>query len=246
MVEEGLFERFPVKAVFGLHNWPGLEAGAFAFHRGPVMAAFDTFEVVIRGKGGHGAMPHLTSDPVVAAAQMVLAFQTIVSRSVSPVDAAVVSVTEVKGGDTWNVIPSSVSLRGTTRSLRPEVREALIAGIRRVARGVADAAGAAAEVRVQPRYPATVNSAAETDLAALAATDVVGVSRVHRDLPPSMAAEDFAYMLERRPGCYAWLGNGPSERDAGLHGARYDFNDAILTTGAAYWVRLVERSLPLP
>ncbi len=245
MVEEGLFERFPVKAVFGLHNWPGLEAGAFAFHRGPVMAAFDTFEVVIRGNGGHGAMPHLTADPVVAAAQMVLGFQTIVSRSVSPLDAAVVSVTEIKGGDTWNVIPGSVSLRGTTRSLRPEVREGLIAGIRRVARGVADAAGVEAEVRVHPRYPATINSDPETDLAAASAAEVVGDSRVHRDLPPSMAAEDFAYMLERRPGCYAWIGNGPSEHDAGLHGAQYDFNDAILSTGAAYWVRLVEQALPL-
>jgi hippurate hydrolase len=246
MVEEGLFERFPVKAVFGLHNWPGLEAGAFAFHRGPVMAAFDTFEVVIRGRGGHGAMPHLTADPVVAAAQMVLGFQTIVSRSVSPLDAAVVSVTEVKGGDTWNVIPGSVSLRGTTRSLRPEVREGLIAGIRRVARGVADAAGIEAEVRVHPRYPATINADPETDLAAQAAAEVVGGSRVHRDLPPSMAAEDFAYMLEQRPGCYAWIGNGPSEQDAGLHGAHYDFNDAILSTGASYWVRLVELALPLP
>jgi len=244
MVEEGLFERFPVKAVFGLHNWPGLAAGAFAFHRGPVMAAFDTFEVVIRGQGGHGAMPHLTADPVVAAAQMILGFQTIVSRSVSPVDAAVVSVTEVKGGDTWNVIPGSVSLRGTTRSLRPDVRESLREGLRRVALGVARAAGVEAEVRVHPRYPATVNSDAETDLAAFAAARVVGASRVHRDLPPSMAAEDFAYMLERRPGCYAWIGNGLSEPDAGLHGAHYDFNDAILSTGAAYWVRLVEHALP--
>jgi amidohydrolase len=245
MVEEGLFKRFPVKAVFGLHNWPGLEAGTFAFHRGPVMAAFDTFEVVVRGRGGHGAMPHLTADPVVAAAQMVLAFQTIVSRSVSPVDAAVVSVTDVKGGDTWNVIPASVCLRGTTRSLRPEVRDALAAGLRRVAQGIADALAVEAEVRIQRRYPATVNSEGETDLAAQAAADVVGMLRVRRDLQPSMAAEDFAYMLEERPGCYAWIGNGPAESDAGLHGPRYDFNDAILTTGATYWVQLVERALPV-
>jgi hippurate hydrolase len=244
MVEEGLFSRFPVKAVFGLHNWPGLEAGAFAFHRGPVMAAFDTFEVVVRGRGGHGAMPHLTADPVVAAAQMVLGFQTIVSRTISPLEAAVVSVTEMKGGDTWNVIPGTVSLRGTTRSFRPEVRAALASGLLRVARGVADAAGVEVEVRVQPRYPATVNTDAETEVAALAAMDVVGASGVRRDLPPSMAAEDFAYMLERRPGCYAWIGNGPAESQAGLHAPRYDFNDAILSTGAAYWVRLVERVLP--
>jgi amidohydrolase len=244
MVEEGLFTRFPVKAVFGLHNWPGLEAGTFALHRGAVMAAFDTFEVTVRGRGGHGAMPHLTADPVVAAAQMILGFQTIVSRSVSPLDSAVVSVTEVKGGDTWNVIPGVVSLRGTTRSLRPEVREALASGLHRVAQGVAEAAGVEVEVHVEPRYPATVNSAAEADLAALAATDVVGVSGVRRDLPPSMAAEDFAYMLQRSPGCYAWIGNGPADSHAGLHGARYDFNDAILSTGAAWWVRIVERALP--
>jgi amidohydrolase len=245
MVEEGLFTRFPVKAVFGLHNWPGLEAGAFAFHRGPVMAAFDTFEIAVRGHGGHGAMPHLTADPVVAAAQMVLGFQTIVSRTVSPLDAAVVSVTEVKGGDTWNVIPGTVSLRGTTRSFRPEVRALVAAGLRRVARGVAEAAGVEVEVRVQARYPATVNTDAQTELAAQAAVDVVGASRVRRDLPPSMAAEDFAYMLEQRPGCYAWIGNGPAESQAGLHGPRYDFNDEVLSTGAAYWVRLVEGALPV-
>ena len=245
MVEEGLFTRFPVKAVYGLHNWPGLEAGVFAFHQGPVMAAFDTFEVVVRGRGGHGAMPHLTADPVVAAAQMVLGFQTLVSRSVSPLDAAVVSVTEVKGGDTWNVIPGTVSMRGTTRSLRREVREALALGLRRVAAGVGEAAGVEVDVHVQPRYPATVNTSAETDVAAQAAADVVGATGVRRDLPPSMAAEDFAYMLEQRPGCYAWIGNGPAGSEAGLHGPRYDFNDAILTTGAAYWVRLVERALPL-
>jgi amidohydrolase len=246
MVEEGLFERFPVKAVFGLHNWPGLEAGTFAFHGGPVMAAFDTFEVVIRGRGGHGAMPHLAADPVVAAAQMVLGFQTIVSRSISPLDAAVVSVTEMRGGDTWNVIPGTVSLRGTTRSLRREVREELVAGLRRIARGVAEAANVLAEVRVQERYPATVNTEAETALAVEAARAVVGVSAVRRDLPPSMAAEDFAYMLERRPGCYGWIGNGEAADQAGLHGPLYDFNDGILTTGAEYWVRLVERALPLP
>jgi amidohydrolase len=244
MVEEGLFTRFPVKAVFGLHNWPGLEAGAFALHRGPVMAAFDTFEIVVRGRGGHGAMPHLTADPVVAAAQIILGLQTLVSRSVSPLDAAVVSVTQVRGGDTWNVIPGTVSLRGTTRSFRAEVREALAQGLRRVAQGVAEAAGVEAEVQVEARYPATVNSDAAADLGAQAAIDVVGASRVHRDLPPSMAAEDFAYMLQQRPGCYAWIGNGSAESHGGLHGARYDFNDEILATGSAWWVRVVERSLP--
>jgi hippurate hydrolase len=245
MVEEGLFARFPARSVFGLHNWPGLAAGSFAVHSGPVMAAFDVFEVVVRGRGTHGAMPHLGADPIVAAAQMVLAFQTLVSRNVSPLGAAVLSVTGVKGGDAWNVIPDEVSLRGTARSFSPEVQETLETGLRRVAEGVAAAAGASAELRYERRYPATVNTPAEAELAAAAAADVAGPACVARDLPPSMASEDFAFLLRERPGCYAWIGNGPAGEGAGLHGPRYEFNDAILPVGAAYWVRLVERALPL-
>ena len=246
MVADGLFERFPVKAVFGLHNWPGLPAGSFAVHDGPVMAAFDVFDLTVRGRGGHGAMPHLAADPVVAAAQMILAFQTVVSRNVAPVDSAVLSVTEVKAGHTWNVIPDEVRLRGTTRSFRPEVRDLVEARLRCVADGIAAAAGVSVELHHDRRYPATVNSRAEADLAASAATDVAGAAGVRRDLPPSMASEDFAYMLEQRPGCYAWIGNGPAAPDAGLHGPRYDFNDAILSRGAAYWVRTAMRALPDP
>ena len=244
MVTEGLFDRFPVKAVFGLHNWPGLPAGTFAVHDGPVMAAFDVFELIVRGRGGHGAMPHLAVDPVVAAAQMILAFQTVVSRNVSPVESAVVSVTEVKGGHTWNVIPDEVRLRGTTRSFRPEVRDLVQAALRRVAEGIAAATGVTVELHHDRRYPATVNTKAEADLAAGAAADVAGAAGVRRDLPPSMASEDFAYMLERRPGCYAWIGNGPAAAEAGLHGPRYDFNDEILSRGAAFWVQLALRALP--
>lgn len=244
MVAEGLFERFPAKAVFGLHNWPGLPAGSFAVHDGPVMAAFDVFELIVRGRGGHGALPHLAVDPVVAAAQMVLAFQTVVSRNIAPVDSAVVSVTEVKAGHTWNVIPDEVRLRGTARSFRPEVRDLVQAGLRRVAEGIASAAGVSVELDYDRRYPATVNTKAEAEVAAAAAADVAGAAGLRRDLPPSMASEDFAYLLERRPGCYAWIGNGPAEADAGLHGPRYDFNDAILSRGAAYWVRTVLRALP--
>jgi hippurate hydrolase len=244
MVADGLFDRFPVKAVFGLHNWPGLPAGSFAVHDGPVMAAFDVFEITVHGRGGHGAMPHLAADPVVAAAQMILAFQTVVSRNVAPVDSAVLSVTEVKAGHTWNVIPDEVRLRGTTRSFRPEVRDLVEAGLRRVADGIAAATGVRVELHHDRRYPATVNSRAEAELAASAAIDVAGAAAVRRDLPPSMASEDFAYMLEHRPGCYAWIGNGPAAAEAGLHGPRYDFNDAILSRGAAYWVRTVMRALP--
>ncbi len=245
MVEEGLFERFPVRAVFGLHNWPDLPAGTFAVHEGPVMAAFDLFEVTVRGRGGHGALPHLAADPVVAAAQMVLAFQTLVSRNVSPLAAAVVSVTETRGGDTWNVIPDCVRLRGTTRSFLPELPELLERGLRRISEGVARAAGLEADLRYERRYPPTVNSSAEALLSASAAADVAGAENVRRDLPPSMASEDFAFMLAKKPGCYAWIGSGPAGPDAGLHGPRYDFNDDILSLGAAYWARLVERALPL-
>jgi hippurate hydrolase len=243
MVEEGLFDRFPADAVFGLHNWPGLPAGFFAVRPGPVMAAFDVFEVRLRGRGAHGAMPHLAIDPVVAAAEMIGAFQTIVSRHVSPVEAAVVSVTQVQAGDTWNVIPEEVRLRGTTRYFRADVGRVVADGVRRIAAGVAKAFGATTEVDYRHRYPATVNEPAATAIAAQVAAEVAGAERTASDLPPSLASDDFAFMLQSRPGCYVWLGNGPAEDGRGLHGPRYDFNDAILPVGAAYWVRLVETIL---
>jgi hippurate hydrolase len=240
MVEQGLFDRFPAEAVFGLHNWPGLPAGQFAVRTGPVMAAFDVFEVTVRGRGAHGAMPHLAIDPVVAAAGLVSAFQTIASRNVSPVEAAVVSVTQIQAGETWNVIPDHVRLRGSTRYFREDVGRVLEEGMRRVAAGVAGAFGATAEVVYDRRYPATVNTPAETEIAARAAAEVAGPEGVRRDLPPSLASEDFAFMLQGRPGCYACIGNGPAEDGRGLHSASYDFNDDILPVGAAYWVRLAE------
>jgi len=243
MVEEGLFDRFPAEAVFGLHNWPGLPPGHIAVRPGPVMAAFDVFEVVVRGRGAHGAMPHLAVDPVVAAAQMIGAFQTIVSRNVSPVEAAVVSVTQVQGGETWNVIPEEVRLRGSTRYFLPGVGRVVEDGVRRVAAGVAAAFGATATVEYRRRYPATVNTAAEAEVAARVAADVAGGAAVHRDLPPSLVSEDFAFLLQARPGCYACIGNGPDEEGRGLHSPRYDFNDDILPVGAAYWVRLAETVL---
>ena len=246
MVAEGLFDRFPVDAVFGLHNWPGLPAGHFAVRPGPVMAAFDVFEVKLHGRGAHGAMPHLAIDPVVAAAEMIGAFQTIVSRNVSPVEAAVVSVTQVQGGDTWNVIPEEVRLRGTTRYFLPAVGRVVEDGVRRIAAGVASAFGASAEVAYEHRYPPTVNEPAATAIAARVAADVVGRARAIPDAPPSMASEDFAFMLQSRPGCYVWLGNGPAENGRNLHNPGYDFDDAILPVGAAYWVRLAETILGLP
>ena len=243
MVEEGLFDRFPADSIFGLHNWPGLAAGHFAVRPGPVMAALDLFEVRLRGRGAHGAMPHLAIDPVVAAAEMIGAFQTIVSRNVSPVEAAVVSVTQVRGGDTWNVIPEEVRLRGGARHFRPDVGRVVEEGVRRIAAGVASAFGATVEIDYRPRYPATVNEPAATVIAARVAAEVVGRERALPDVPPSMASEDFAFMLQARPGCYVWLGNGPAEGGRALHNPAYDFNDAILPVGAAYWVHLVETIL---
>jgi amidohydrolase len=246
MVEEGALERYPVQAIYGMHNWPGLSAGQFAIRPGPMMAAFDIFEIAVRGRGAHAAMPHLGVDPVVAAAQIVGGLQTIVSRTVNPLEGAVVSVTQIHGGDTWNVIPDEVVLRGTTRSFDPAVRDLLEPAIRRVADGVCLSLGAAMEMRYERRYPPTVNSAAETEIAAATAASLVGAANVRRDLLPSMGAEDFAWFLEQKPGAYIWIGNGAEADQAMLHNPHYDFNDNILALGASYWARLVETVLAKP
>ena len=244
MVEEGLFTRFPVAAVYGMHNWPGLPVGRFAVRPGPMMASFDIFEIVITGKGTHGAMPHLGADPIVAGAAIVQALQTIVSRNVDPLDAAVVSVTRFNAGHTWNAIPETAVLAGTTRALRAEVRNQVEAAVHRIAASVAAAHGVAADIRYERRYPPTVNDPVEAGRATVAAASVVGIDHVDRDPLPSMGAEDFAFMLQQRPGCYVWIGNGPVDGDRALHSPHYDFNDAILPLGASYWARLVETMLP--
>ncbi len=241
MVEQGLFERFPVEAVYGMHNMPSLPAGQFAVHAGAAMASFDIFELTVTGHGCHAAMPHMGVDPVLTAAQIIVALQSIASRATSPLDSVVVSVTQVHGGDTWNVIPDSVMLRGTTRSFAPAVQDRLEPTIRRIAEGIAAAAGASVTLRYERRYPATINHPAHADAAAAAIAEVVGAANVHRDVPPTMGAEDFAFMLQAKPGAYVWIGNGRPE--APLHNPSYDFNDDILPIGASYWARLVERSL---
>jgi len=243
MVEEGLFDRFPADAVFGMHNWPGMPAGKFAVRPGPMMASFDIFEIGIEGKGAHGAMPHLGNDPVVIAAQMVGAFQTIASRNTHPLESAVISVTQIHGGDTWNVIPGSVVLRGTTRSFKPEVQDLIERRMREIAEGISAAFGARMTWRYERRYPSTVNSAEETELAAAAMAEIVGEANVERDPTPSMGAEDFAFMLQKKPGAYVWIGNGEGDGGCQLHNPHYDFNDEILPLGASYWARLVERVL---
>ena len=243
MVEDGLFERFPCDAVYGLHNWPGIPTGEFAVMPGPMMASFDSFEIVVTGRGTHAAMPHLGVDPIVAASALVQALQTIPSRTVSPVDAAVVSVTQFHAGDTWNVIPAEVTLRGTTRAFRPDVQDAIQAGVARVLAGIDAAYGTTSTLRYERRYPPTINTPEEAGRAAKAMRRLVGDANVHTALQPTMGAEDFAFMLQRKPGAYAWIGNGPSEGGCVLHNPRYDFNDDILPLGAAYWVTLVEQEL---
>jgi hippurate hydrolase len=244
MVEEGLFDRFPAEAVFGLHNWPGMPIGEFAVANGPAMAAFDVFEIAVAGRGTHAAMPHVGVDPIVVGSQIVSALQTIASRETDPLDQIVVSVTQFHAGDTWNVIPEQATLRGTVRTFQETTRARAEKSLDRIATSVAAALGAQAKVRYERRYPATVNTPRETEWAAAAAVDVVGQEHVARDAPPCMGSEDFAYMLQVRPGCYIWAGNGSAENGRLLHSPHYDFNDDLIPVGASYWVRLVERLLP--
>jgi hippurate hydrolase len=242
MVEAGLFERFPVEAVYGMHNWPGLPVGSFAVRAGPIMAADDKFEITLSSRGAHAAMPHLGDDPIVAAGVLIGAIQTIASRTVDPQQEVVVSLTQLQGGNSWNVIPEEVVLRGTCRYFRPELRAVLEAALRRVAEGIAAAHGVRASFTYRKPIPPAVNAAEPAEAAARAAALVVG--DVRRDLPASMGCEDFAFMLAARPGCYVWIGNGPIDDGRSLHSARYDFNDEILAIGASYWCRLVESELP--
>jgi hippurate hydrolase len=243
MIEEGVLERYPVDAVYGMHNWPEVPVGQFAVRPGPMMAAFDIFEITISGRGAHAAMPHLAIDPVVASAQLVSGLQTITSRNVHPLEGAVVSITQIHGGDTWNVIPDRVVLRGTSRSFNPAVHDQIEPAIRRIADGICRACGAQMALRYERRYPALINTSTETEIAAATAAAIVGESNVKRDLLPSMAAEDFACFLEQKPGAYIWIGNGTAESGGILHNPHYDFNDEVLPLGASYWVRLAESVL---
>ena len=244
MIEDGLFEKFPVEAVYGMHNWPGTPVGKFAVKAGPMLAATDTFEIVVTGKGGHAAMPHTTIDPIVISAQIVTGLQTIASRSTHPVDSAVVSVTQIHAGEAWNIIPERVLMRGTARSFKPAVRDAVEAQMKRIIDGIAAAHGASAAFTYNRNYPPTVNHERETEIAARVAVDVVGEANVDRNPMPTMGGEDFAFMLEQKPGCYIFIGNGPSDGGRVLHSPHYDFNDEILPIGASYWARLVETVLP--
>ena len=243
MVEEGLFDLFPAQAVYGMHNMPGMPVGTIGAKVGTMMAAADRFDLTVRGKGAHGAMPHLGVDPVVAAAQIVQGLQTIASRITDPVESIVVSVTQLEAGHTYNVIPDQAVLRGTTRAFTSEVQATIRPLMLRVAEGIAASAGCSVELDYRTGYPPTVNTAQEVELAADAAEQIVGAANVDRDVTPLMGAEDFAFMLQQRPGAYVWIGNGPGEGGCTLHNPHYDFNDEVLTIGASYWARLAESVL---
>jgi len=243
MVEEGLFDRFPMRAVYGMHNWPRKPLGTFAMRSGPLMGAYDIFEIVVTGKGAHAAMPYAGKDPMLFAAHAINALQTIVARNLHPLDAGVVSVTQVHGGDTWNVIPQEVVLRGTVRTFRRDVQDLIEARMRKIVDGVAATFEMTATLRYERRYPATVNSAAEMQHALAAASAVVGAEHVDTDPVPEMGSEDFAFMLEKKPGCYVWLGAGDDADTPNIHSPFYDFNDAALPIGASYWVTLAEQQV---
>lgn len=243
MIDDGLFEKFPVESVYGMHNMPGLEVGKFAVRVGPMMASADMFTVKVRGVGAHGAYPHKGVDTVLVASEMVVALQSIVARNVDPLEPAVISVTMFQSGHTTNVIPEHALLGGTVRAFRPEVQDLLERRMREVLDGIARAHGAEVELDYQRRYPPTINTADETELAAAAAGMVVGPENVVHNMAPSMGAEDFAWMLRERPGSYVWIGNGAGEGSCMVHNPRYDFNDEVLPIGSSYWVRLVETIL---
>lgn len=244
MVQEGLFEKFPVSAVYGMHNWPGMPVGEMGMHPGPIMASSDYFEIKIIGRGCHAAMPNMGIDPLPIAAQIVSGLQSITSRNVDPLEAAVLSVTQIHGGSAWNVIPDDCTIRGTVRAFNSKVQDQIEKQIATVSQSIGQAHGAEVETNYMRKYPPTINTEAETEIAAEVASKLVGNAQVHRNLNPSMGAEDFSFMLQERPGCYVWLGNGPTEGGCMLHNPNYDFNDDALPIGANYWISLIESQLP--
>jgi len=250
MIKDGLFDKFTMEAVFGLHNWPGMPTGHFAASAGPVMASSNEFRITIQGKGGHAAMPHNALDPVPVACQLVQAFQTIISRNVKPIDAAVISVTMIHAGEATNVIPNTVELQGTARTFSLAVLDLIEQRMREMTGQLCAAFGMKADFAFKRNYPPTINSAAEAEFCRQVMADIVGADQVQAQ-EPTMGAEDFSYMLQAKPGCYDFIANGDGDHRAighgggpcMLHNPSYDFNDALLPLGATYWVRLAERWL---
>jgi amidohydrolase len=251
MMQDGLFNLFPMQAVFGMHNWPGLKTGQFGLNPGPMMASSNEFEAIVKGRGGHGALPHDAIDPVMVAVQIAQSWQTVITRNKKPIDAGVLSITQIRAGSTTNVIPDTARLAGTVRTFSTAVLDLIERRMEEIARHTAQAFGAEVEFRFERNYPPTVNHPREAAVCAAVMNDIVGEANVHTDIEPTMGAEDFAFMLQEKPGCYVFLGNGDgTHREAGhglgpcmLHNPSYDFNDDLLPLGATYWVRLAETVL---
>ena len=241
MIEDGLFERFPCDAIFGIHNHPGVAAGTFGFGTGAFMSASDTAKITVRGRGGHAARPHLSVDPILIAGSLIMALQSVVSRNIDPTQTAIVTIGTVHAGKAANVIPESATLELSIRSFDADVRERLEQRIRALVTAQVESYGGEVTIEYDRGYPVLVNTSAETEFARDVAQELVGAERVIAPFPPVTGSEDFAYFLQRKPGCFLRLGNGEG---AMVHNAHYDFNDEILTLGAAFWTRLVERYLP--
>ena len=245
MIDDGLFEQFPMDSVWGMHNWPGMEEGTVAVHKGSVMAAADRFEVTVNGNGGHAAMPQATNDPVLAVTAIIQALQQIVARKQNPLDAVVVSVTQINAGSGFNIIPQKANFIGTIRTVNPATRVDVHKQFTQICEATALAYGCVADVSVIKGYPVTVNDIESSDKAIEVASSLFGKNSVKTNLTPSMGAEDFAYMLEKTPGAYIWLGAGEGKSGCMLHNTKYDFNDNILPLGISYWEKLVKTELPL-
>ena len=248
MVEEGIYDKFPCQAVYGMHNWPGMDKGHFAVHDTAVMAANETLKICILGKGGHAAMPEQCIDPVVIGAQIINAIQSVVSRNVAPLNSAVISITMVDAGFVSNVIPNEMNLTGSLRYFSKDVGDEVKEKIKNIVEGLSQSMGASATFESIPNYPATINTPKHAEICAKAAGMVVGEKNVHRNEPPSMGSEDFSFLLNASEGAYIWIGNGlvPEDSPAGgcmLHNTQYDFNDEILPFGSSYWVQLVQNIL---
>jgi amidohydrolase len=253
MMDDGLFTRFPMDAVYGMHNWPGLAMGSFGVVAGPMMASSNEFHVVVKGKGSHAAQPHKGIDPVMTAVQIAQSWQTIISREKNPLDTAVLSITQIHAGSATNVIPDEAVLIGTVRTFTTPVLDLIERRMAEIAAHTAAGFNATVQFNFKRNYPPLVNHRKETAFAIEAMKAVAGADMVNTDIEPTMGAEDFAFMLQAMPGCYVFIGNGEGEHRAGghglgpcnLHNASYDFNDQLLPIGASYWVRLAEMSLPL-
>ncbi len=254
MIEDGLFGRFPCDAVFGAHNWPGMAVGQFGVTAGPMMGSSNEFEIRLTGKGAHAALPHNGIDPVLTATHLVQALQSIITRNKKPIDAAVLSVTEIHAGDATNIIPDSAVIRGTVRTFSFDVLDLIETRMRQIVEQLPPAFGATGTLDFVRNYPPTINDPVQTEFAVSVMSDIVGAANVVYPIEPTMGAEDFSFMLLERPGCYVFIGNGDGgHREAGhglgpcmLHNPSYDFNDELIPIGATLWTRLVERFLPLP